>query len=100
MIAQGLANHRADRQVRHEMVVHDIEMHDVCAGVEHGIDFVPQSREIGGKYGWCNQRFHSRSSFLVFRVPETLTKRDIDFTDLARVVTLYYGALSTTHRHP
>jgi hypothetical protein len=30
------------------MIVHDIEMHDICPSLEHGIDVVPQAREIGG----------------------------------------------------
>ena len=32
------------------MIVHDIEMHEFSAGVEHGVDLITQVRKIGRKY--------------------------------------------------
>jgi hypothetical protein len=49
MLAQGLAHQRADSQVGHVMVVHDVEMHDIRACGEHVIDFFAEPREIGGQ---------------------------------------------------
>ena len=46
VVAQRVANKRPDRQVRHEMVVHDVEMHDLRAGIEHGFDVFTQPREV------------------------------------------------------
>jgi hypothetical protein len=47
MFSQGLANQRANRQVRHVMIVHDIEMNDVCTRGEDVIDFFAEPRKIG-----------------------------------------------------
>jgi len=44
-LAQCLADKRADRQVRHVVVVHHVEMDDVRAGVEHGAHLLAEPRE-------------------------------------------------------
>src|SRR5699024_8782342 len=49
VIAQRLADHRADRQVGHVVVVHDVEVHPVGAGFDNVFDFLAQAGEIGGK---------------------------------------------------
>jgi hypothetical protein len=38
VLAQGRADHGADRQVGHVVVVHDVEVHDVRAGRERRVD--------------------------------------------------------------
>jgi len=43
---QGLADERPDREVGHVVVVHDVEVHDVRAGVEHLTDFLAEARKI------------------------------------------------------
>ena len=32
------------------MVVHDVEVHEVRTGLEHGVDFGAETREIGREY--------------------------------------------------
>jgi hypothetical protein len=49
--AQRLAHQRPDRQVGDVVVVHHVEMDDVRAGGEHGLDLLPEAGEIGGKDG-------------------------------------------------
>ena len=46
-LAQRLADQRADGQVRHVMVVHDIEVDPVGAGRQHRVDFFAQAGEVG-----------------------------------------------------
>ncbi|MNE20922.1 hypothetical protein D3C80_1140650 [compost metagenome] len=59
VLAQGGADHRADRQVGNVVVVHDIEMHDIGAGGENVVDFFAQASEIRGKDGRSNgKRLH------------------------------------------
>ena len=38
VLAQGRADHGADRQVGHVMVVHHVEVDDVRAGGQRGVD--------------------------------------------------------------
>ena len=38
VLAQGRADHGADRQVGHVVVVHDVKVHDVRAGRERRVD--------------------------------------------------------------
>mgnify|MGYP002139184355 CR=1 FL=1 len=47
--AQRLADHRADGQVGHVVVVHHVEVDDVGAGGEDLVDFLTQAGEIGGE---------------------------------------------------
>ena len=47
VIAQGLAHHRADGEVGHVVVVHDVEMHDVGASLEHVVDLLAKFSEVG-----------------------------------------------------
>ncbi len=49
VLAQRSADHRADGQVRHIVVVHDIEMHDVGAGGQDIVHFLAQTGEVGGE---------------------------------------------------
>ena len=49
VLPQRLADQRADGQVGHVVVVHDVEMHDVGAGGEHVVDFLAEFGEVGGK---------------------------------------------------
>ena len=56
VVAQGLTNRRAKRQVGHVVIVHDIEMHDVGAGIEHGLNILTQTGEVGGENRRRDQR--------------------------------------------
>src|SRR3546814_13958464 len=46
--AQRLHDGGADRQVGHEMPVHDVDVNPVGAGVGDGADLFAQPREVGG----------------------------------------------------
>ncbi len=48
-LAQRLAHQRAHRQVGHVVVVHDVEVDDVGAGLEHRLDFLAEAGEVGGQ---------------------------------------------------
>jgi hypothetical protein len=50
VLAQRLAHQRADGQVRHVVVVHDVEVDDVGTGREHRRHLLAETREIRGKY--------------------------------------------------
>ena len=49
MLAQGLADQRANGEVRHVVIVHHIEMHPVSTRRQHGIHFFAQTSKIGGE---------------------------------------------------
>ncbi len=49
VLAQGLADHRADREVRHVVIVHHIEVDQISARCEHGVHFFAQTGEVRGK---------------------------------------------------
>src|SRR5690606_14196395 len=49
VLAQRRADHRADGQIGHIVVVHDIEVDDVRPGGEDVVHFLPQTGEVGGK---------------------------------------------------
>ena len=51
ILAQSPANQRPHRQVGHVVVIHHIEMDDIGARFEHGLDLPAQAGEIGGKDG-------------------------------------------------
>ena len=51
MPVQGLAHHRPDGEIGHVVIVHDIEMDEIGAGMQHGIDFLAQAGEVGGQDG-------------------------------------------------
>ena len=51
VVAQGLADHGADGQVGNVVVVHDIEVDDVGAGLEHVVDLLAETGEVGGEDG-------------------------------------------------
>ena len=44
---QRLADHRPDRQIRHVVVVHHIEVDQIGAGFDHRIDLLAEAREVG-----------------------------------------------------
>ena len=46
---QRLRHHRPDGQVRHVVIVHDVEMDPVGASGQHLPDFLTQAGEIGGQ---------------------------------------------------
>ena len=54
MLAQGLADQWADGQVGDIVVVHDVEVNNVCARLEHVVDFLAQLGKVGGKDGGGN----------------------------------------------
>ena len=56
VLAQRLAHHRADGQVRHVVIVHHVEVHEVGAGSQHGVDFLAQAGEVGGQDGGRDPR--------------------------------------------
>ncbi len=59
MLAQRRADHRADGQVGHVVVVHHVEMDDVRTGGEHVVHFFAQAGEIGGEDGGSDgERLH------------------------------------------
>ena len=47
VLAQRFADQRPDREIRDVMVVHDVEMDEVGAGRDDGIDFLAETREVG-----------------------------------------------------
>src|SRR5690606_8726366 len=49
VLAQRLADQWADREVRHVVVVHHVEMHEVGAGRDHRVHLLAQPREIRGQ---------------------------------------------------
>ena len=51
MRLERLADHRAEGQVRHVMVVHHVEVDPVGAGGDHVGHLVAQAREVGGQDG-------------------------------------------------
>ena len=55
MVAQRLTHHRADGQVRHIVVVHDVEMDDIGACIEDINTLRPQVREVRGEDGRCDE---------------------------------------------
>ena len=57
-VAQGIANHRTNRQVWHEVIVHYVEVNNVSTGIQYGFDVVAQAGEIGGEYRRGDQGRH------------------------------------------
>ncbi len=53
-----LADHWADRQIWYEMVVHHVEMDQICAGGNDCADLFAQTAEIGGKNARRDTIFH------------------------------------------
>src|SRR5580658_6464187 len=51
MPVQRLAHHRPDRQIGHIVIVHDIEVDEIGAGVQHGIHFLSESGEVSAEDG-------------------------------------------------
>ena len=55
VVAQGLADHGADGQVGHVMVVHHVEMDHIGAGRQHRVALFPKTGKVGGKDGGGDQ---------------------------------------------
>ena len=51
-----LTNHRAEREVGHVMVIHDVKMNPVGAGRDHLTKLFTQAGEISRKNGRCNAK--------------------------------------------
>ena len=49
VLAQRRANHRADGQVWHVVVVHDVEVDEVGASGENVVHFLAEAGEVGGE---------------------------------------------------
>ena len=49
-----MEHQRADGQIRHVVIVHDVEVNQVGARRENCIDLVAETREIGGQNRWGN----------------------------------------------
>ena len=57
--ADGRAHHRTDRQIRHVMVVHHVEMDEVGAGRHHTLHLCAEAGEIRRENARCDARLHS-----------------------------------------
>ena len=87
-IAQRLADHRTDAQIGHIVIVHDIEVHDVSASIEHRGNVFAETSEVSREYrgskqevrnrttpgSWCNQEFY-RPADSYSKRPETIMQR-------------------------
>ena len=49
--ADRFHNRRADRQVRDEVAIHDVDVQHGCASALHARDFFAKAREVGRKDG-------------------------------------------------
>ncbi len=47
IFAKRFADERTDRQIRHEVIVHDIEMHDIRACIQNGLYILAEPRKVG-----------------------------------------------------
>ena len=56
MVAQRLTYHRPNSQVRHVMVIHNVEMNHIGAGRQHVINLLAQPRKVSGEYRRGNQK--------------------------------------------
>ena len=57
MLAQCAADERPDSQIRDIVIVHDIEVNDVCAGGQYRFDLFTQTGKVGRQYRWGDQGF-------------------------------------------
>jgi hypothetical protein len=48
------------------VIIHDIEMHDIRARVDNGVDVITQAGEVGGENRGGYQWFHGQASFWVW----------------------------------
>jgi len=51
MLTESLAHARADGEVGHVVVVHDVEVDNVSAGSDHVVDLLAELGEVGGEDG-------------------------------------------------
>ena len=49
LVAQGLDDDRPHRDRRDEVAVHDVDVDDLGAGLEHRADLLAEPREVGGQ---------------------------------------------------
>ena len=54
VFAQRLAHQRTDGQIRYVVIVHDIEMDNICTGLEDIGHFLTQTGKVGGENGGGN----------------------------------------------
>ena len=52
LAAHGRDDRRTEGNVIDEMPIHDVAVNPIGAGCLHPMDFVAESREIGGQNGW------------------------------------------------
>ncbi len=62
VITQRRANHWANRQVRHVVIIHHIKMHNVGTSIENRIDFLTQASKVCGENRRCYQIISHRAS--------------------------------------
>jgi len=59
VLAQRRAHERTDGQIRHIVIVHHIEVHEIRPRGEHGFDLLSQAGEVGGQNRRSNpERLH------------------------------------------
>src|SRR5690606_32695806 len=97
--ADCFAHHGADRQIRHVMVVHYIEVDPVSAGIHDIADFFSKAGEIGGKqagrdtdvwqgHGQRNQKRNAATMSVLQFDPRLLAGRTIGRSKLLAVAAL------------
>ena len=57
VITQRRANQWPYSEVRHIVIIHYIEMHDVGTRIQHLRDLLAKTRKICRQDGWCNLKF-------------------------------------------
>ena len=55
--------HVSDREIRDVVIVHDVEMHEIGTGVEHGFHVLAQPGEIRGENRGSDKGLHVRDLF-------------------------------------
>ena len=67
VVAQGFADGRAEAEVGDEVVIHHVEVDDVCTGGENGGHVVAEASEIGGEDGGSDEgRAHDVCSCVMY----------------------------------
>ena len=58
-LAHRLDNIRTKREVRYEVMIHDIDMDGITAAFDSTGDFIPDTAQVGGEYGWSDFYVHN-----------------------------------------
>ena len=74
-LAQRLAYHRADGEIRHVMIVHHVEMNPVRARGEHRLHFLAQAGKIGRQDRRRDADGHAAHFINACRAPHVLPRR-------------------------